>query len=605
MAPIKSVSVALALVAAANAHIAAWGKGMFCRNGLNHEDTPNIYYPVEPLVSLKYRDWFLHGECRNFPPPEGEFLNLPAGGTFTVEMAGSRAFTTLSYNGTKTSDWPDGLDHPEGYGNQHPDPRYPLNENGCISSPNLHCKNEQDAAGTAFAIAYESDINKVNIEDFVVFTTLAHTPYKRIATYHVPKLLPKCPTGGCLCAWGWVPNGCGQANEYFLPYRCQVTNVSPNARPLAKPKKPTWCEGQPSKCTKGAKMMSIGNQAERNTVDAGRRFTQADGQWAFYTYSTRLGWSNGAQEDIYEPASSSGGNDDNEDPPKTTVTPPKPSSEPPKAPTSISKPTSTSTPVPPKTDEDEEVHTTAPSSTLPKPTAHTQTRPSSSPKPPPSSSSSRSSSTSNSQSPSSSIPSEPTTTRSTSSSAPSTVTTRPTTESEPVPKPEPTRHDPEPSSEPESSSEPEPTPTASKPAIQPPSNDGVNHGIQPEPINQAPPPTSSPAASFAPSKPSSSSSSSYSHSSSSEEPEETKTVQPPVNVAVPNTDQAEPTKQVEPTKQPAFDPSSSSSQGANVAPTPSATASSKHCRVHRGGSSLVKKAHRRRGALSFLEHFRH
>jgi len=34
-------------------------------------------------------------------------------------------------------------------------------EGGCISSPNLHAKNEQDAAGTAFAIAYESDINKV------------------------------------------------------------------------------------------------------------------------------------------------------------------------------------------------------------------------------------------------------------------------------------------------------------------------------------------------------------------------------------------------------------------------------------------------------------
>jgi len=46
-------------------------------------------------------------------------------------------------------------------------------------------------------------------------------------------------------------------------------------------------------------------------VDAGRRFTQADGQWAFWTYSMRLGWANGAQEDIYVPESS-GGNDDNE-----------------------------------------------------------------------------------------------------------------------------------------------------------------------------------------------------------------------------------------------------------------------------------------------------
>ena len=43
----------------------------------------------------------------------------------------------------------------------HRDVNMPFLEGGCISSPILHAKNEQDAAGTAFAIAYESDINKV------------------------------------------------------------------------------------------------------------------------------------------------------------------------------------------------------------------------------------------------------------------------------------------------------------------------------------------------------------------------------------------------------------------------------------------------------------
>jgi len=40
----------------------------------------------------------------------------PAGGHFTVEMAGNKAFTTLSYNGTLAKTYGDGEDHPEGLG---------------------------------------------------------------------------------------------------------------------------------------------------------------------------------------------------------------------------------------------------------------------------------------------------------------------------------------------------------------------------------------------------------------------------------------------------------------------------------------------------------
>ena len=37
----------------------------------------------------------------------------PAGGNFTVEIADNQAVTTLSYKGTKTSNWVDGQPHPE------------------------------------------------------------------------------------------------------------------------------------------------------------------------------------------------------------------------------------------------------------------------------------------------------------------------------------------------------------------------------------------------------------------------------------------------------------------------------------------------------------
>lgn len=73
------------------------------------------------------------------------------------------------------------------------------------------------AAGTVFAISYESDITRVTEKNLVVFTvkyqyvicfhayTLSHTsistPFKLLATYDVPDL-PACPPGGCHCVWG-------------------------------------------------------------------------------------------------------------------------------------------------------------------------------------------------------------------------------------------------------------------------------------------------------------------------------------------------------------------------------------------------------------------
>ncbi|KZV82398.1 hypothetical protein EXIGLDRAFT_346376 [Exidia glandulosa HHB12029] len=295
-------SLALAILAASgavNGHMLAWSKGMYCRNGYSNEDQPNASEPVEPLIGLHYKDWFMHGKCRNYPPPPGEFLDLPAGGSFTVEIAANRAFTTLSYNGTKTSDWGDGKDHPVGYGDRRIDQHFPLTELGCISSPNMHCKNEDDAAGTVFAISYNSDMGKVNMDNLVVFTVAEKTPYKRIATYQVPKLMPACPPEGCICAWGWVPNHCGQANEYMAGYRCRVTNVQPDAKPLGKPKNPVWCEGEPDKCVKGPKKMSYGYQLEGNTVNPVEDTPQADGQWKSWGYNMKLGFAHGAQNDIF------------------------------------------------------------------------------------------------------------------------------------------------------------------------------------------------------------------------------------------------------------------------------------------------------------------
>jgi hypothetical protein len=47
-------------------------------------------------------------QCDEEPPNEGDILELPAGGTFTVELAHNRGQTTLSFDGMYTSKWPGG-----------------------------------------------------------------------------------------------------------------------------------------------------------------------------------------------------------------------------------------------------------------------------------------------------------------------------------------------------------------------------------------------------------------------------------------------------------------------------------------------------------------
>ena len=115
------------------------------------------------------------------------------------------------------------------------------NEPNCVTSPNIHAQNASMVAGSAFAIAYKSDINDVGLEDMVVFSVNQHAPWITVDyEYEVPDL-PACPDGGCICAWSWIPNGCGEANMFLNAYRCKVTGAT-SQRTLAKPQAPVYCE---------------------------------------------------------------------------------------------------------------------------------------------------------------------------------------------------------------------------------------------------------------------------------------------------------------------------------------------------------------------------
>ncbi|KAL0961178.1 hypothetical protein HGRIS_006150 [Hohenbuehelia grisea] len=272
------------------AHVAAWHKGMYCFNGTQPGFVnQNANEAVQPLFNLTRDEWWFHhkNNCDQFPPAPGDFLELPAGGTFTVEHAVNRAYTSLSYNGAGANEFLDG----------QPLPKLAENvELPCISSPNIHTQNESMAAGTAFAISYQSDITKVTEENLVVFTVLYNTPWRRIATYSVPASMPACPAEGCICAWGWVPNGCGEPNMYMLPYRCRVTGAT-STIPLAPAKPAGWCEDDFSKCTPGAKQMIYWNQFEGNNIEVSG--LDLSGHVRSPAYNVKLGFPNGAQNDIF------------------------------------------------------------------------------------------------------------------------------------------------------------------------------------------------------------------------------------------------------------------------------------------------------------------
>ncbi|KAI9045977.1 lignocellulolytic auxiliary activity family 14 protein [Aspergillus affinis] len=275
----------LALAAVANAHVAAWAKGMYCLNGTSGKEDQNTNTAVAPLFQLEKSDWWFQHDrgCDKAPPADGDSLKLPANGNFTVELAHNRGLTTLSFDGQFASDWPDGKDHPEDWSG-------PGTPSDCIQDDGaMHTNNQTMAGGTAFAISYESDMAQVTMENLAVFSVLEHTPWKRLATYEVPDL-PECPSGGCTCAWLWVPIGCGQPNMYMQGFKCHVTGAT-SSNPLSSAKPPKYCADDESKCVKGAKQMIAWNQKSGDNVKP------LDGVTP--TYSESWGWQPGAQHNIF------------------------------------------------------------------------------------------------------------------------------------------------------------------------------------------------------------------------------------------------------------------------------------------------------------------
>lgn len=93
----------------------------------------------------------------------------------------------------------------------------------------LHTLDTYDTAiptnveGCGLSIAYQSDVFKLQPEDFTVISTNYTCPWKKNVEFQIPEDLPACPEGGCHCAWGWIHSQLsGGEQMYMIGYRVSV-----------------------------------------------------------------------------------------------------------------------------------------------------------------------------------------------------------------------------------------------------------------------------------------------------------------------------------------------------------------------------------------------
>ncbi|KAH8100765.1 hypothetical protein BXZ70DRAFT_126304 [Cristinia sonorae] len=285
-------STALVAVAAfvplVASHAAFWTPAMW---GFNVTAQSYDYdnRPVVPLQDMTYQQWWFHNHL-DHPPNPGDFFELPAGGVAHSQISCDKGSTSYfaSSPGGKAG--------------------YPTND-VCVGQPMsaYHTNGLNDLGGCGLGIVYKSDVNQVQPEDFTIFSVNATCPFYLNTDFSIPPALPACPEGGCICAFFWIhkPDS-GQEQMYMNGFRCQVTGAS-GTTPIGKPALPRRCgadpangvaNATPSNCTVGPKQPFYWLQKERNNM--------FEGVYSPPLYADDLYFHDGAQNDIFQPATVNG-----------------------------------------------------------------------------------------------------------------------------------------------------------------------------------------------------------------------------------------------------------------------------------------------------------
>ncbi|KAF9048809.1 hypothetical protein BJ165DRAFT_1526227 [Panaeolus papilionaceus] len=247
-------------------------------------DFPYDNRPVAPMRGYTFQQWWFHNHLAH-PPNPGDIFELPAGKPATAEIACNKGATSYFAS------------------SEGGDIRVPNNPNDVCpgaSSQAYHTNGIDDLEGCGLAIAYKSDVNQVQPEDFTIFSVNQTCVWTRFTDFQVPARMPPCPDGGCICSFFWIhsPKSGGEEN-YMNGFRCNITG-STSTVPLAAPKVARRCGtdpdnsktfSAPGNCTYGAKQPLYWLQAERNNV--------FEGDHSPPVYNDRYNFLDGAQDDIF------------------------------------------------------------------------------------------------------------------------------------------------------------------------------------------------------------------------------------------------------------------------------------------------------------------
>ncbi|KAI0076161.1 hypothetical protein K474DRAFT_1287592 [Panus rudis PR-1116 ss-1] len=277
-----SVFILLQLSAPVHSHASIWHPSMWGFNVTAQTYGSDDNRPVSPLVDMTFERWWFHGHL-DHPPHKEDVFELPAGQTVTTEIACNKGATSY-FASSEGGDIRSGND---------PCPGSPPSE--------YHTTGPDDLKGCSLAIAYKSDVTQVQPEDFTVFSVNHSCVFYRFTDFQVPKRMPPCPPGGCICAWFWIHSAdSGSEQNYMNGFQCNVTGSTSNVA-LAKPQVPRRCgadpdngkpEAAPGNCTYGAKQPFYWFQKERNNM--------FEGAHAPPYYLDLYNFKDGAQDDIFE-----------------------------------------------------------------------------------------------------------------------------------------------------------------------------------------------------------------------------------------------------------------------------------------------------------------
>ncbi|KAM0749147.1 hypothetical protein T439DRAFT_382207 [Meredithblackwellia eburnea MCA 4105] len=293
---------ALATASVVWGHMSIWLPGMYGFDGpkgcQGDDCMSEPVWPIGPSLTSLDQWWFRGTNYTSQAPPDSAAAELPAGGTWTVQITCHKAFTSYGYHPTPNGSALDAC--PNNPGAYHAD----------YDTQTSFPVKEDMLSGCALGIADVTSPLLANMDNLVIMSVQPKCVQNKI-----PKDMPTCSGAFCICGWFWLANA-GTANFYarhslslsvkngslsqqdhqFSPqmtaFKCKITQTTSSKR-VAAPRDPVNCKNNISRCASGAKKPLYAYNTPTNVVWDGN--DNRPGYHAAWSFTTP-----GAQNDIFE-----------------------------------------------------------------------------------------------------------------------------------------------------------------------------------------------------------------------------------------------------------------------------------------------------------------